>query len=110
MKLNVNLDYSIANVIEQLLKEYEDIFAWTYKDLKNIPPHQVHNWIELDTNIPTSHQTRYWMNPNYVKAVKQYLDKLLAMKFIILVEEATWLSPIVVVSKKNGKLWICMDF
>jgi hypothetical protein len=35
---------------------------------------------------------------------------LLAMKFIILVEEATWLSPIVVVSKKNGKLWICMDF
>jgi hypothetical protein len=26
------------------------------------------------------------------------------------VEEATWLSPIVVVPKKNGKLCICVDF
>jgi hypothetical protein len=25
-------------------------------------------------------------------------------------EEATWLSPIMVVPKKNGKLQICMDF
>jgi len=25
-------------------------------------------------------------------------------------EEATWLSPIVVVPKKNRKLWICVDF
>jgi hypothetical protein len=50
------------------------------------------------------------MNLNYVEVVKQDLDKLLVMRFIILVEEATWLSPIVVVSKKNDKLWICMDF
>jgi hypothetical protein len=26
------------------------------------------------------------------------------------VEEATWLSPIVVIPKKNGKLRICVDF
>jgi hypothetical protein len=27
-----------------------------------------------------------------------------------LVEEATWLSPIVVILKKNGKLMVCVDF
>jgi hypothetical protein len=43
LKLNVNLDYSIANVTEQLLTEYKDIFAWTYKVLRGIPPHLVHN-------------------------------------------------------------------
>lgn len=32
------------------------------------------------------------------------------MRFIILVEEATWLSPIVVVPKKNIKFIICVDF
>jgi hypothetical protein len=26
------------------------------------------------------------------------------------VEEATWLSLIVMVPKKNGKFWICVDF
>ncbi len=36
---NFNLDSSIANATEQLLKEYKDIFAWMYKDLRGIPPH-----------------------------------------------------------------------
>jgi hypothetical protein len=35
---------------------------------------------------------------------------LLTTCFIKVVEEATWLSPIVVVPKKNGKLIICVDF
>jgi hypothetical protein len=24
--------------LEKLLKEFKDVFAWTYKDLKGIPP------------------------------------------------------------------------
>ncbi len=50
------------------------------------------------------------MNPNYVAVVKQNLDKLLVARFIAPVEEATWLSSIMVVLKKNDKLWICVDF
>jgi hypothetical protein len=33
-----------------------------------------------------------------------------ATSFIQLVEEVTWLSPIMVVPRKNGKLIICEDF
>jgi len=35
---------------------------------------------------------------------------LLTIGFIESIKEATWLSPIVVVSKKNGKLRIYIDF
>ncbi len=35
---------------------------------------------------------------------------MLVVGFIKHVEEATWLSPIVVVLKKNEKLIICVDF
>jgi hypothetical protein len=49
------------------------------------------------------------LNPNYVEAVKQNINKLLATRFIQLVEEATWLSPIVVVHTKNGKLRIWVN-
>ncbi len=66
--------------------------------------------IELDISIPPTHETRYKLNPNYVVAIKQGIDKLLATGFIQLIEEVTWLSPIVVVLKKNGKLRICVDF
>jgi hypothetical protein len=64
----------------------------------------------LDTIVPHVHQTRYWLNPNYVAIVKQDINKLLAAGFIKSVEETTWLSPIVVIPKKNGKLKICVNF
>ena len=55
-------------------------------------------------------QQRYRMNPNYAKQVKMELDKLLSVGFIKPVESAEWLSPIVVVPKKNGNLRICVDY
>jgi hypothetical protein len=50
------------------------------------------------------------MNPNYATIVKHDLDKHLNASFITLVEEASWLSPIIIVLKKNGKFWICVGF
>jgi hypothetical protein len=110
VNLNTDLDLSITSATKKLLKEYKYVVAWTYKALRGIPPHLTQHQIELDTNIPASHQTRYRMNLNYIVIVKQDLDKLLAIGFIVPMEEATWLYPIVVVLKKNGKLQICMDF
>jgi hypothetical protein len=42
--------------------------------------------------------------------VKEEIDKLLRVGFIRRVKRATWLTPIVVVSKKNGKLRVCVDY
>jgi hypothetical protein len=79
-------------------------------NLKGIPPHIVQHQIKLDAMIPPSCQNWYWMNPSYVVVVKEDLDKILIASFIVLVKEATFLSPIMVVPKKNGKLSICIDF
>ncbi len=96
--------------MEQLLNEFKDVFAWTYKDLKGIPPELTQHRIELDTTISPPHQAMYRLNPNYATMAKQDIDKLLAVGFIEYVEEAIWLSPIVVIPKKNGKLRIFIDF
>jgi hypothetical protein len=88
IKLNVALAEPIAIDRESLFREYKDIFAWNYTNLKGIPPWIVEHHIELDTTIPLAHQARYRMNPNYVTIVKQDLDKLLNASFITLVEEA----------------------
>ena len=50
------------------------------------------------------------MNPNYAARVKEEIVKLLRVGFISLVKQATWLRPIVVVSKKNGKIRVCVDY
>ncbi len=64
----------------------------------------------MDTSIPPIHQVRYCLNPNYAAIIKQNIDKLFAACFIKHVKKVTWLSPIVIVPKKNGKLRICVDF
>jgi hypothetical protein len=96
--------------MEQLLKEFKYVFTWTYKDLKGIPSELAQHKIELDIIIAPAHQTMYRLNPNYATMVKQDIDKLLTTRFIQFVKEATWLSPIAIVPKKNGKLRICIDF
>ncbi len=90
--------------------EFENIFAWTYKDLKCIPPKIVQHRIELDTSIPLAHQAKYKLNPNYAAIVKHDIDKLFFAGFIKPIEKATWLSPIVVMLNKYGKLKICVHF
>jgi hypothetical protein len=78
--------------------------------LKGIPLKLAQHKIELDTSIPPTHQATYILNLNYAIDVKHDIAKLLTVRFIQLVKEVTWLSPIVVVPKKNGKLKICVDF
>jgi hypothetical protein len=91
----------MATKTKSLLRKYKDVFAWSYKDLKGIPPHVTQHWIELDTTISPSHQIQYRMNPNYVVVVKQDLEKLLTIGFVIVMEEVTQLSLIMVVRKET---------
>ncbi len=79
--------------LEQLLREFKDVFAWTYKDLKGIPLKLTQHKIELDITIPLAYQARYRLNPNYVTIVKQDINKLLANKFIQYIKEALWITP-----------------
>ncbi len=74
--------------LQMLLKEFKDVFAWIYKDLKGIPPKLVEHKIELDTSTPPAHQARSRLNPNYVRTDKQNIDNLLIIGFIQLVEES----------------------
>jgi len=56
--------------------------TWTYKDGKGIPLKLAQHRIELDTTIPSAHQAKYKINPNYATIIKQDIDKLLATRFI----------------------------
>jgi hypothetical protein len=55
VKINAQLETSKVLELEQLLKEFKDVFAWTYKDLKGIPPKLTQHRIELDTITPSAH-------------------------------------------------------
>jgi hypothetical protein len=70
--LNISVQLKTCRVleVEQMLKEFKDVFAWTYKDLKVIPLKLAQHIMEMDTTIPLAHKVKYILNPNYVIVVK----------------------------------------
>ncbi len=55
MKINAQLKIGKMLEVEQLLEEFKDVFACTYKNLKWIPPKLAQHKIELDTTIALTH-------------------------------------------------------
>ena len=44
-----------------------------------------------------------------IPPIQEEINKLIECGFIYEIEHPTWVSPIVVVPKKNGKLRVCID-
>ncbi len=81
VKINAHLEIGKVLELEQLLMEFKDVFAWTYKDLKGISLKLAQHKIELDTTILLPHQAKQ-LNPNYGKVIKQVITNLLVSGFI----------------------------
>jgi hypothetical protein len=110
IKIYSGLDSKLLKEWLQFFKDTKDVFAWTYKDLKGVPPEICQHQIVLESNAKPVRQRQYRMNPKYSLMVKEEIDKLLECGFIYLVPYSEWVSPIIVVPKKNEKLRICVNF
>jgi len=51
----------------------------------------------------------YTYNKIFSKKIKEEIDKLKETNFIYEIEQTNWVSPIVIVPKKNGKLRVCVN-
>ena len=50
------------------------------------------------------------MNPTLKDIVKEEFQKLLDAGFIYTISDSEWVSPLVLVPKKNGKWRICVNY
>ena len=92
------------------LKEYRDVFAWTYKDLKGVDPTICqHTTIPMKEDAKPTRQRPYTYNNTFAKKIKEEIDKIKEAEFIYEIKHTDWVSPIVVVPKKNGKLQVCVN-
>jgi hypothetical protein len=66
--------------------------------------------IELLPNTKPVKTKQGGWNSIYTTMVKEELNKLLKARFIKLVETTKWVSRVVLVLKKNGKLNVCVNY
>ena len=102
----------IAEEEEQLialLKDYRDVFAWPYKDLKGVDPKVCQHTIPMRDDAKPSIQRPYSYNKNFAKKIAEEIDCLKEAGFIFEIEHMPWVSPLVVLPKNNGKLRLCIN-
>ena len=72
-----------------LLKQYKDLFAWSFKDMKGLDPAFYQHQINLHKDSKPVQQRKYRLNLNYVIKVKEEIDKLLKVGFTHPVKKST---------------------
>ena len=72
-----NLPVDERAAVVRLLTDYQDVFAWSYTDMKGLDPQYYQHQIHLLPDTRSVQQRRYRMNPNYAAKVKEEIDKLL---------------------------------
>jgi hypothetical protein len=72
VKVNSNQQLEKVWELKELLKEYNNVFAWTYKDLKGIPL-ELGN-IYLESNVIWSEEWTFDILENNHKSIQKYLD------------------------------------
>jgi ribonuclease HI len=94
----------------KLFKEFKDVFAWNYKDLKTFDPNIIQHVIPMKPQTLPFQQKLRKMHPKLEPTVQKELNKLLSAKIIFPIRHTQWVSNLVPVRKKNGEIRLCVDF
>ena len=84
-----------------MLREHLDAFAWSYKEMKGVHPSVCTHHIYIKEGFKPVQQPQRRMCPSLKDIVKEELQKLLDTGFIYPISDSEWVSPLVLVPKKN---------
>jgi ribonuclease HI len=94
----------------ELLKEFSDIFAWQYSDLKTYHTEIIQHKIPLNKDTKPFRQKLRSFSPMLLPTMEKEIKKLLDAKIIIPLRYSEWIANLVPVRKKNGEIRLCVDF
>ena len=110
LQINPSLSALEEEKLYNLLRENLEAFAWRYMEMKGTHPSMCTHHIYIQEGCKPVKQPQRRMNPTFKEIVKEELQKLLDLWFIYPISNSEWVSPLVLVPKKNGKWRICVDY
>jgi len=110
--INLSTCLSAAQNVEyyNLMKQFADVFAWEYSDLKTYDKKIIQHKIPLEEDTIPFRQKLRPINPMLLPLIEKEIKKLLAAKIIVHLRYSKWVANLVVVRKKSGEIRLCVDF
>jgi ribonuclease HI len=94
----------------KLLREFFDVFAWTYEDLKTYDTSVIEHKIPLKEEAKPFRQKLRQVNPMFLPVMEREVKKLLDAQIIVPLRYSSWVANLVPVRKKSGEIRLCVDF
>ena len=92
------------------MKEFSDVFAWSYEDLKVFDTEIMQHKIPLKPRSKPFKQKFKQFNPLLLPIIEKALKRLLDAKVIVPLRYSEWVANIVPVRIKNGEIRLCVDY
>ena len=94
----------------ELLSEFKDVFAWSYKEMPGLDPRIAVHRLAIKKGVSPKKQSQRRFRPELIPEIESEVNKLIGADFIREVKYPTWIANVVPVRKKNGQLRVCVDF
>ena len=101
---------TVRQALMTFLKENQDVFAWSHKDMPGIDPSIIVHKLNVSPSSPPIRQRKRVFTQERDKAIAEEVQKLLNADFIREVYYPDCLANVVMVKKANGKWRMCVDF
>jgi hypothetical protein len=94
----------------ELFKEYSDVFAWGYEDLKAYDTNIIQHRIPIKEDQKPFRQKLRRINPKLLPLIEKEIKKMYDAKIIVPLRFSKWVSNLVPTHKKTGEIRLCIDF
>jgi len=88
----------------ELLKEFQDVFAWSYEDLKSYDTSIIQNAIPIKENQKPFRQKLRRINPILLPSIENEIRRTYEAKIIVPIRFSDWISNLVPTRKKTSEI------
>jgi len=110
VKIGVSLTKGMQERLYSLLREFKDVFAWSYQDMPGLDPDIVQHKLPLKSECSPIKQRLRRMKPEMALKIKEEVEKQFNAGFLAVAKYPQWVANVVLVPKKDGKVRMCVDY
>ena len=110
VKIGTGMTAPIREELMALLKDYQDIFGWSYQDMPGLSYDIVQHRLPLNPECSPVKQKLRRMKPETSLKIKEEVKKQFDAGFLAVARYPEWVANIVPVPKKDGKVRMCVDY
>jgi len=110
VKIGTSITKEMQERLCSLLREFKDVFAWSYQDMPGLDPDIVQHKLTLKPECSPIKQKLRRMKPEMALKIKEEVEKQFNAGFLAVAKYPQWVANVVPVPKKDGKVRMCVDY